>query len=109
MSIARELRRKAKVAIAPLLFLSVTGYFGWNATRGDLGLEAYAVRQQGLKGAQASLAHTEAELKIWEQMVRSLRPNHLDTDALDERARAMLNRADPADVVVPYGPKDRLF
>jgi len=41
--------------------------------------------------------------------VLSLRSSHLDADALDERARAMLNRADPADIVVPYGPKSRLY
>ena len=33
----------------------------------------------------------------------------IDPDALDERARAMLNVADPADLVLPYGPGRRLF
>jgi hypothetical protein len=28
---------------------------------------------------------------------------------LDERSRAMLNLADPADSVVPYGPAKNLF
>lgn len=106
---ARELKRKVRAGVAPLLFLSVTAYFGWNATQGDLGLQAYAKRQHDLQAAQANLAHAEAEVKSWEQLVRSLRSNHLDTDALDERVRAMLNRADPADIVVPYGPNNRLF
>jgi cell division protein FtsB len=109
MSMARELKRKVRAGVAPLLFLSVTAYFGWNATQGDLGLQAYAKRQHDLQAAQANLAHAEAEMKSWEQLVRSLRSNHLDTDALDERVRAMLNRADPADIVVPYGPNNRLF
>ena len=109
MWIARELTRKARAAIAPTLFLVVAGYFAWNATRGDLGLQAYMRRQHDFQAAQTSLARAEAEVKSWEQLVRSLRSNHLDTDALDERVRAMLNRADPADIVVPYGPNNRLF
>ena len=109
MSIARELKHKVRAGFAPLLFLAVAGYFGWNATQGDLGLKAYSRRQHDLQAAASSLARAEAEVKSWEQLVRSLRSNHLDTDALDERVRAMLNRADPADIVVPYGPKNRLF
>jgi hypothetical protein len=33
----------------------------------------------------------------------------VDPDTLDERSRAMLNLADPADIVVPYGPGKDLF
>lgn len=109
MWIARELKRKAKAGLAPLLFLAVAGYFGWNAIQGDLGLKAYSRRQHDLHAVVSSLARAEAEVKSWEQLVRSLRSSHLDTDALDERVRAMLNRADPADIVVPYGPNNRLF
>jgi len=109
MSIARELKRRLRAALAPTLFLAVAGFFGWSATQGDLGLEAYARRQRDLKAAEATRARAEADLKSWEQLVLSLRSSHLDADALDERARAMLNRADPADIVVPYGPKSRLY
>jgi cell division protein FtsB len=109
MAIARELRRRIRAALAPGLFLAVTAYFGWSVTQGDLGLAAYAKRQHDLKSAEAALARTEAELKSWQQLVLSLRSSHLDADELDERARAMLNRADPTEIVVPYGPKERLF
>ena len=103
MSFAREVKRRSKAAIPPLLFLLLVGYFAWNATQGDLGLKSYAQRQQDLRNAQAALAESRAELAAWERRVNALRPNHLDPDALDERARAMLNRADPEDIVVPYG------
>ena len=109
MSFARELKRRVRAGLAPVLFLAVAGYFGWNATQGDLGLKAYAHRQRDLHAAASSLARAEADVKSWEQLVRSLRSNHLDTDALDERVRAMLNRADPTDIVVPYGPNNGLF
>jgi hypothetical protein len=38
-----------------------------------------------------------------------LRARHIDSDQLDERARAMLNLADPSEVIVPYTASDRLF
>jgi hypothetical protein len=41
--------------------------------------------------------------------VSGLRSRHIDSDTLDERARAMLNLADPADIIVPYTPANRLF
>jgi cell division protein FtsB len=109
MSFGRELKRRAKSVLAPLLFLSLVGYFGWNATNGDRGLVAYAKRIELLKQAQSDLARAEAERAIWERRVAGLRSNHLDRDTLDERSRAMLNLADPSEIIVPYAPKDRLF
>jgi cell division protein FtsB len=38
-----------------------------------------------------------------------MRNNRLDRDAVDERARAMLNLSEPTDVVVPYGQGKRLY
>lgn len=109
MAIGRAWRSRAGAMVAPLLFLAVAAYFGWNATRGELGLKTYVHRERDLAAAKATLGRAEAEIKTWEQQVRSLRSNRLDQDALDERVRAMLNRADPADIVVPYGPNNRLY
>ena len=93
----------------PLVFLSLVAYFVWNATQGDRGLRAYAGRLEDLKTAQADLKQAEADLLTWERRVNSLRANHLDPDALDERARAMLNLSDPGDVVIFYGQGKRLY
>jgi cell division protein FtsB len=109
MAFARELKRRAKAAIAPVVFLAITGYFGWSATQGDHGLVAYAQRQDLLRQAQAEHDAAQAERDHWEQRVGGLRANHLDPDTLDERSRAMLNLAEPNDVIVPYSAKDRLF
>jgi cell division protein FtsB len=109
MGFGRALKRKARAAIAPVVFLSLVGYFGWNATHGDRGLMAFAQRQVLLKQAQDELAQATADRDAWERRVSGLRSNHIDPDTLDERARAMLNLADPADIVVPYTPKDKLF
>ena len=51
----------------------------------------------------------QAEQAAWEQRVSGLRGNHLELDTLDERARAMLNLAQPDEIVVPYPQSQRLF
>ena len=48
------------------------------------------------------------EQATWERRVAGLRIR-IDGDALDERARAMLNLSDPQDVIVPYEKGKRLF
>lgn len=109
MDIVRGAKRFAMAMLPPVLFLSLTGYFCWNATRGDHGLKTYALRQHQLVTAQAEQAAAHAERDGWEKRVSGLRADHIDPDTLDERSRAMLNLADPADVVVPYGDKNKLF
>jgi cell division protein FtsB len=109
MSFGRELKRRARGAVAPTVFLAVTGYFAWNAVQGPHGLKSFAVQQAVLKQAQAELATAEADRDAWQRRVRALEGDHLDRDMLDERARALLNLANPSDIVVQYDPKDKLF
>ena len=109
MAFGRELKRRAKAAIAPLIFLAVTGYFGWSATQGSHGLVAGTQQQALFRQAEADRDAAQADRDGWERRVAGLRANHLDLDTLDERARAQLNLADPSDVIVPYPDKDRLF
>lgn len=109
MSFAREVKRRARAALPPFIFLTLTGYFGWSATQGDRGLEAMVHRQDQLRLARADLTRAMAEQEMWDRRVASLRVGHLDQDALDERARAMLNLADPSEVVVMYEPGKKLF
>ncbi len=109
MSFGREIKRRARIMIAPAVFLSITAFFGWNATQGDRGLVAFAQRQELLKQVQADHAAAKAEKDGWETRVTGLRASRLDPDTLDERARAMLNLSDPSDVIVKLGPQDKLF
>ena len=51
----------------------------------------------------------KAERDGWETRVAGLRARHLDPDTLDERARAMLNLAEPSDVIVKLGPQEKLY
>jgi cell division protein FtsB len=109
MALGRRINQALKAVVAPTLFLSLVAYFGWNATQGDRGLQAYAMRQEQLKTVQADLRRIEGERDVLERRVAGLRTQRLDPDTLDERARAMLNLADPADVVVMYGGGKKLF
>lgn len=109
MSIGREVKKRAKSAVPPVLLLAVAGYFGWSATQGDHGLQAFARQQDQLRLAQSELTRVNADVDMWERRVTGLRNTRLDPDTLDERARAMLNLADSSEVVVMYGPGKKLF
>ena len=109
MSLGREIRKRTKAAIPSVILFAVAGYFGWSATQGDHGLQAYAGKQDQLRLARLELSHVNAEMEIWERRVAGLRTSRLDSDTLEERARAMLNLADPTEVVVMYGQGKKLF
>ncbi len=109
MAVGRRLNQAARSMAAPALFLALVGYFGWNTAQGDRGLQSYALRQGQLKAVQADLRQVELDRDVLERRVIGLRTQRLDPDTLDERARAMLNVADPADIVVMYGSGKRLF
>jgi cell division protein FtsB len=107
--IGKTVKRQAKAALPPLLFLALAGYFVANAARGDLGLRAYAAREQDLARAIAARTKAAADVATWQRRVGSLRAEHLDADVLDERARAMLNLAEPGEIIVPYGTLGPLY
>jgi cell division protein FtsB len=86
--------------IFPLLACGVGGYFIYHLQNGDHGLTARAdleKRKAVLAGELAGLKDVRARL---ERDVALLRPESLDPDMLDERARAILNLAHPDDLVM---------
>ena len=108
MRFGREIRRRARAAIAPVFFLALTGYFSWSTARGDHGLVAFAQRKVLLAQAQDDLSRLQAQQADWERRVAALQTDHLDPDLLNERAREMLNLSNPQDILVPYPQGDRL-
>lgn len=109
MSLGREMKRRVNMALPPAIFLAITAYFGWNATQGDRGLVAYSHRQELLTQVFHEQDKAKAERDGWQLRVDGLRPRHLNPDTLDERARAMLNLAEPADVIIKLAPSDKMF
>jgi cell division protein FtsB len=77
--------------------------------QGDHGLKASAQRKALLHQAIQDRNAADIEHQAWEKRVAGLRAKHLDPDTLNERARAMLYVAEPTDIIVKLGPKDKLF
>jgi cell division protein FtsB len=102
-------RRRVKSAAMPTLLLALTAAFAWQATQGAHGLIMREQRKLDVAQAEANLVAAKAERDNWQRKVAGLTPSHLDKDALDQRARELLNLADPNEIVVQYGPKDKLF
>mgnify|MGYP003332198006 CR=1 FL=1 len=109
MDFGSSIKRTVRGAVAPLFFLAVAGYFGWSATQGGHGLKALAEQQELLAQAQHANALARSERGAWARRVSGLKASNLDPDMLDERARAMNSLSDPNDVIVQYGPKEKLF
>ncbi|NHN84053.1 septation inhibitor protein [Acetobacter musti] len=109
MQLGRLFRRAMNAVLPPAVFLSLSGYFGWQATQGDHGLTSYHHQLQLLDEAHESRTNAVAEQTAWRRRVSGLSEGALNGDMLDERARAMLNLANPNDIVVPYDKHDQLY
>ena len=105
----REIRRQLKSAAIPTFLLALTAIFGWQATQGAHGLIMREHRKTELAQAAANLVAARTERDMWQRKVAGLTPSHLDRDALDQRARELLNLAAPNEIVVQYGPRKKLF
>lgn len=78
----------------------VIGYFGVNAYTGNRGLRAKQDLDQQIAQLTGELAALKSERARWERRVALLKPESLDPDMLDERARAILNLAHSDDLIM---------
>ena len=83
---------------------AVIGYFGLNAYSGNRGLRAKLDLDEQIAQLNDELAGLKAERARWERRVLLLRSGSIDPDMLDERARALLNYADPRDLTLRLKP-----
>ncbi len=100
MSIVHEIRRRARLIVGPVLGISLCAYFAYHLVQGDRGLTAWLRLTQQIRDARTTLGAVEAERLTLERRVNLLRPEHLDRDMLDERARSQLNLAAPNEIVI---------
>ncbi|MDT8331925.1 FtsB family cell division protein [Roseomonas gilardii] len=105
----KSIKRRLQGAVLPAVFLAICAYFAHHAISGSRGTEARAVRMAQIEDAKAELRLAEAERDAMDRRVAGLRAEHLDRDMLDERARALLNVVGKDEIVIPYGPNERLF
>ena len=78
---------------------ALVGYFGVNAYTGKYGLNARQELDQEIVALTSELARLKRERADSEHRISLLRPDRLDPDMLDERARFQLDYANPHDLV----------
>ena len=86
--------------LAPVIFATLFGYFGYHLVNGERGLLSMARLEREVQFANQNLAEAETSKKIWERRVAALRNQSLDPDMLDQRARELLNYARKDDVII---------
>jgi cell division protein FtsB len=82
---------------------AVVGYFVYHAQHGNRGIETKLSLKQEIVRLNIELASLKSERGEWERRVAMLRPNSVDRDLLEERARLELNRLHRNDVVIMTG------
>jgi cell division protein FtsB len=90
------LNAMALYAVAAL----VIGYFGVNAYTGNHGLRAKQDLDLQITQLSVELSGLKAERAVWDRRIALLKPDSIDPDMLDERARALLDYVDPRDLVL---------
>lgn len=93
-------KKIARAVVGPVLGICLVVYFGLNLIEGDRGFLAWMRLAHEVRAAEVNLAATAAEKSLIEHRVSLLRPEHLDADMLDERARSALNLIGPNEVVI---------
>ncbi len=76
------------------------GYFWAHAHSGDHGLKAKQDLVEQAVDLTSELDDLKVERKAWEHRVELLRPNAVDPDLLEERARAQLDYTHPRDITL---------
>lgn len=107
MTTRQRKQSKIKPLLLPLCCLFILSYFAYHAVEGRYGLFALGKLQDRVVALNTELATLRAERDGMERHVALMRPESLDRDMIDERAREALNMADAKDIVIFLDPADR--
>jgi cell division protein FtsB len=99
MVVFREMRRHARVLIAPVLGIAATGYFIYHGIEGDRGIRAWVRVNHDLRIARDNLADVESQRAALDHRVAGMR-EHVDPDLLDEEVRRNLDMGQPNEIVI---------
>ena len=100
MPLIREIRRRARQIAPQVLLACLAAYFCYHAFQGERGLLAWQRLKQDLGQARALNQQLAAQRIAMERRVRHMRPDNLDPDLLEERARIVLNFGHANDYVL---------
>jgi cell division protein FtsB len=107
MSTRQRKQSKVRPLLLPLCCLLILGYFAYHAVEGDYGLFALGKLQDRVASLETELAKARAARERLEAHVALMRPESLDRDMIDERAREALNMANAKDIVIFLDEADR--
>jgi len=97
-------RRRFRAFVNALALYTIValliGYFGINAFTGNHGLRARQDLDHEVTQLTGELAALKTERATLERRVSFLRPESIDADMLDERARALLDYSDPREIIL---------
>ena len=95
-----------RVSIAFLAICAgLVAYFGYFALYGNHGVVSYVRLTHEVELRQSELATVQAERAALERRVDMLKPESIDPDLLDERARETLGLTEPGELVISRQPK----
>jgi len=100
MSLTREITRRLPGISAQLLLACLAFYFAYHAVEGERGINSWWGLRQKLTLADATLTALKSQRAGLEERVAHLRPQSLDPDMLEERARVLLNFGYPNEIVI---------
>lgn len=100
MTILNDIRRRTRHALGPMIGAAAVAYFGFHAVQGERGLIAWWNLRKEISRAEVTLQMVSARRAELEHRVALLRPDNLDPDLLEERARFMVNVGREGDRVI---------
>jgi cell division protein FtsB len=107
MTLFDDLRRRARYAVLPVCCVSLIGYFAYHLIQGDRGLIALSRLTKDIDRLESDVAVAKTDRADIERRTKLLRPNSIDADMLDERARAELGFSRPDEVVIYDKPSQK--
>lgn len=100
----KDIGRKARQIVEPLVGALIISYFVYHAVQGDRGLMAWWNLRYEIEKTTFEREEVSAEKRAIEQRVSLLRPESLDRDMLEERARLMLGAVAGDELIIPLAP-----
>ena len=100
MMILNQIRRRGRHVLGPFLGLTAVVYFAYHTVQGDRGLLAWWRLNQTIKQAEENLKELQTVRDYMNRRALLLRPDQLDPDMLEERARLMLNMGRDDEIII---------
>ena len=93
-------QKQARKIFGPLIMVSLMIYFVYHIFQGERGVLSWLRLKQKITESEIVLAEKKNQKEILERQVYLLRPDSLDMDMLEERARIVLNFAGKNDIII---------